>query len=121
MSNNIIGGTLEIEVNGKQVNAEGDFTINLGRNKNEAVTGPSGMYGFISTPQAPSLKGSIIKSDSTNIVEDILSIKGATIVATDATGKKYLFSDAMYCGDGEISPVEGKVQFEISSMQAEEV
>jgi hypothetical protein len=117
----LIAGALEITTNGKTVNAVGNFTLNLGRKKRDFLVGPDRVHGYSEKPQAPSIVGEIRDSDSLNVVNDILDLKDATVVAFVANSKKYMFEKATYTGDGNIETEEGKVQFQCGAMSATEV
>ena len=117
----LIAGKLEITQNGKTLNAVGSFTLNLGQPKREMLVGPDRVHGYSEMPQAPSISGEIRDSDSLSIVNDILNMKGATVVAAVANGKSYMFEEAVYTGDGNLETEEGKVQFEAGAESATEV
>jgi len=118
---NLIAGILEISVNGKNLNAIGSFTINLGQNKREGLAGPDRVHGYSEMPQVPSISGEIRDGDALSATNDILKMTGATIVATVANGKQYMFENAFYTGDGDIETEEGKIQFEAGAMSATEI
>lgn len=117
----IIAGHLEITVNGKVLNAIGNFTLNLGRPKREMMVGSDRVHGYSEMPQAPTISGEIRDGSALKVVNDILLMDDATIVAIAANGKKYLFESAVYTGDGAIETEEGKIKFECGAMSAEEI
>jgi hypothetical protein len=116
----LIAGFLEITYNGNVLNAVGNFTLNLGRPKREFLVGPDRVHGYSEMPQAPSISGEI--RDGSNLTaDDILLMDDATIVASVANGKQYMFEGATYTGDGNIETEEGKLQFEAGAMSATEI
>jgi len=117
----LIAGRLEITVNGKILNAIGNFTLNLGRPKREMQAGPDRVHGHSEMPQPPSISGEIRDGSALNATNDILDMNDATVVATVANGKKYMFERAVYTGDGNIETEEGKIQFEVGAMSAQEI
>ncbi len=118
---NLIAGILEISLNGKNLNAVGNFTLNLGQRKREFLTGPDRIHGYSEMPQVPSISGEIRDGDALSATNDILKMTGATIIATVANGKQYMFENAAYTGDGNIETEEGKIQFEAGAMSATEI
>jgi hypothetical protein len=117
----LIAGQLFITINGKTTNAVGSFTLNLGANKREGLAGPDRVHGYKEMPQVPGGKGEIRDSNSVRIVSEILNMTDATIVAKVANGKKYMYKNAWYSGDGDLDTEEGKIQFEWQSKTATEV
>lgn len=121
MANNLIAGYLEISLNGKTVNAVGSFKLNLGRRKRSWKTGPDRVHGYSEMPQVPSIVGSIRDGSALSVIDEILDMTDATIVATVANGKKYIFEEAAYDADGEIETEEGTVQFSAGAKSADEL
>lgn len=118
---NLIAGLLEIQINGTTYNAIGSFSLNLGANKREFLKGPDRVHGYSEMPQAPSISGEIRDGSALSVRNEILNLIDATVVATVANGKSYMFTEAAYTGDGTIETEEGKIQFECGAMSAEEV
>lgn len=118
---NLRAGKLNIQLNGRAVDAIGDFTLNLGAGKREPLVGPDRVHGYSEMPQAPSIKGEIRDGSALDVKNEILGMTDATITATVANGKTYMFSEAFYTGDGEIGTEEGKIQLECGAMDAEEI
>lgn len=116
----LIAGHLEITYNGNILNAVGNFTLNLGRPKREILVGPDRVHGYSEMPQAPTISGEIRDSDKLT-VDDILLMEDATVVATVANGKKYMYEGCTYTGDGNIETEEGKLQFECGGITATEI
>ena len=121
MAQDLIAGFLEITINGNILNAIGNFTINLGQPKREFLTGPDRVHGYSEMPQAPKISGEIRDGSALNATNEILNMVDATVVATVANGKKYMFERATYCADGNIETEEGKIQFEAGAMSAVEI
>ena len=121
MAGDLIAGRLDITINGNTVNAVGNFTLNLGQPKREFLVGPDRIHGYSEKPQPPKIAGEIRDGDALSVTNDILNMKDATVVAFAANGKKYMYENATYTGDGNIETEEGKVQFECGAMSATEI
>lgn len=116
-----VAGRMELTYNGKTVNAVGNFTFNLGQPKREGKVGPDRFHGYSEMPQIPSCNGEIRDGSALDVTNEILNMKGATLVLETANGKKYLFEDAFYTGDGNGETEEGKFQFETQAASATEL
>ncbi len=116
MANNRRAGVLQIQADGKIYDAAGDFSHNIGNDKNEALIGPSGVQGYKATPQVPFIEGDIRDSAELSLSE-LTGITDATIVLTQANGKQIMLQGAWYAGDGNVGTGEGTIasRFEANS------
>ena len=115
----LIGGILNLKVNGVLHVAKGDFTYNPGVPKHEAVMAASGaVAGFKLTPVAPFIEGEIIDTGDLD-VKAFLSTRDAVITLELVSGKVVVLSGAHSASDGDVSTAEGsiKVKFEGTDLQ----
>ena len=117
---NLRAGKMNLQINGKVYNAIGDFTLNLGQPKREELLGPDGMHGYSEMPQAARITGEIRDGDALNAKNEILNMTNGTVTVKHANGKTYMVEEAFYCGDGDMSTEEGKIQFECKGMSGDE-
>lgn len=117
---NLVGGIIELKVNGEIQNAKGNFKYNLGKQKREAIVGADRVHGYKGLPQAPYIEGEI--TDRSNLdVEAFLNIDNGTITLSLANGKVIVLKEAWYAADGDIETEEGNIQVRFEGMSAEEV
>jgi hypothetical protein len=115
-----IGGMIEVKADGELYSAKGNFTVNLGRPKRDAVVGSDRVHGYKEMPQAPSLEGAITDNEDLSL-DTLLNLKDATVTVRLANGKIIVFKDAFYSGDGNMTTEEGEIEFKVSAMSAEEI
>jgi hypothetical protein len=116
-----IAGVLELQVNGEIHAAKGDFTVNLGAHKRSGIKGSDGrLHGFREEPQLSYLEGKITVLGTT-VVSTILNLIDATATLKLANGKTYVFRNAYYAGDGNITTGEAEMDFRLECESAEEI
>lgn len=115
-----ISGLLEIKVNGEIHNVIGNWTYNLGSNKQEMQAGPDRVHGVKETPQVPFIEGEIRDRGDLNL-RTLTTLKNATITASLANGKIVVFKDACYAADGDVGTEEANIQARFEAFRAEEV
>lgn len=120
MPNRRVGGIIFLKRDGNLLQAKGEFTINLGVPKRDAVIGADEVHGFSEKPQAPSLTGAITDNNELD-VEAIMKIRDETVTIQLANGKTVIFREAFYAGDGNITTEEGEIEFMIQAISAEEI
>ncbi len=120
---NLIGGRLELAVDGEIYDAKGDFTYNLGADKREAVVGSDGVHGFKSSPQAPFIEGAITDRGTLDLAKVLRlgDAGGATATLALANGKTIVLREAWYAGDGNVTTAEGEIQLRLEGVSAQEV
>lgn len=115
-----IGGKIFIKANGFQYKAKGNWTYNLGKDKQEKIVGMDGVHGTKVTPQVPFIEGTI--TDSGNIsAEELLELSDATIILELANNKIISLSGADFAGEGNITTEEGEIEARFEGDQAEEI
>lgn len=115
-----IAGYFELKMNGSTLSARGDFTVNLGAPKREAVLGSRTVDGYTEKVQAPMIKGEITDFSDTHVNDDILLATDATVTIKAGNGKTYMLEEAWYSGDGEINVGTGTVQIEFTGVRGTE-
>ncbi len=120
MAGNKRAGILYFKRNGTILDAKGNFTYNLGRDKREAIVGADRVHGYKEAPQVAFVEGEITdKGDLT--VDDILNATDETITLELRNGKTVVFKDAWYAGDGNIQTEEANIQVRFEAKDAEEI
>jgi hypothetical protein len=121
MANNRRAGVMNLQVNGEVFDAVGSFTVNYGQPKREELVGPDRVHGYKELPQSPSCSGEIRDSKDVRLIDALLNATNATVTIKFANGKTFMMEEAYYCGDGNLETEEGKIQFEMKGMSAEEI
>lgn len=116
----LIGGLVQIKVDGVLYSAKGSFEYNLGAPKREAIVGHDGVHGYKALPQVPFIEGTI--TDHRDLSLEVLTrIQGATVTLDLANGKTIVLNDAWYAADGKGSSEEGELEFRFEGMSAQEI
>ena len=119
MANKRVGGIIEIKLDGRILDAKGDFTYNLGLPKREAVMGSDGVHGYKETPQVAFIEGIITDRDDLDL-KDLLASKEVTVTLTLANGKTIVLRDAWYANEGTGNTAEGEIPFRFESRSPSE-
>lgn len=120
MSNDVVGGIIELKLNGEIYLAKGNFTYNLGKPKYEPVIGADRVHGYKGTPQAARIEGEITDTSELD-VEKIVTVNNATATLSLENGKIIVLKNARYTGDGDIQTEEGNIQLVLHGLSAEEI
>jgi hypothetical protein len=116
---NLVGGTIFVRVNGKQLKAKGAFTINLGFSKNEMVLGHDGVHGPKSMPQIAKIEGAITH-DSTNFpLSELAAIANATVTVELADGRVATLREAWQTAELDLSTEEGEITVSFEGVGAD--
>lgn len=115
-----VGGIIQVEINGERQDAKGEWTYNLGRNKNTGVVGMDGVHGHMSEPQLPFIEGKITDRRTLDL-DGLLTIEDATVTLLPANGKRIVLRNAWYAGDGTVSTSEGEIEARFEGLSADEV
>ena len=114
-----IGGRVQLTIGGVRRRVKSAVTFNLGKDKNEMILGHDGPHGAKAMPQIPFLECEI-SLDATTRLEDLTGVFGEDVVLT-ASGRSYIWRDAIFAGDGSADSEEGAVQCRFESEIAEEL
>ena len=118
---NRIGGLTTLDIDGITYRVRGNASINLGQPKREGVAGLTGVEGYTEKPQVPTASCEITDTRDVSMKDNILNMTNSTVTFGFANGKQYFFEEAFYTGDGNIESEEGKLNFEMGAMFADEV
>lgn len=114
------GGIIQLTVGGVLYDCKGNFTANLGSDKNEMVIGSSGVTGFKSTPQPAFIEGLLTDRGGLS-VQQLTQMTDVTVHLKLATGKVVVLPNAVYTGDGNITTDEGEINVRFDSEVGEEI
>lgn len=103
-----IGGKLFISSNGVRLAAKGEWTVNPGVDKRDAVVGADQVHGYMEKPQVPSFEGAVTVMPDLD-VKALLNTKDATITLELANGKTPVLREAWYAGEGTFKTDEGEL------------
>lgn len=120
MSQNRVGGTIALKINGEIHNAKGAFTYNLGRPKRDAVVGHDRVHGFKEIPQVPFIEGEITDRLALDL-ESLVQGVDLTVILELANGKVISLRNAWFAGDGNVQTEEGNITARFEGMSADEV
>lgn len=120
MANQRRGGLIQIKVNGAIMDAKGDFTVNLGGPKREAIIGVDGIHGFKETIQVPFIEGAVTLAADTDI-DTLINLEDATIVSEESNGRTVVLQGAWYAGEGSWTTGEGELPVRFEGLQARKV
>lgn len=114
------GGIIYVKIDGKQVDAKGNFTYNLGVPKRDTIIGSDSVHGYKETPQAPFIEGEITDSASLDLAS-LLKTDGATITLELGNGKVIALREAWFAGEGTGNTDEGNIPVRFEGKSAEEI
>jgi hypothetical protein len=107
-------GIIYIFVDGIRFEAKGEFKINPGCNKRDNIIGADGHHGYKETPQGAYVEGAITDSYDLDTV-GLRQITNSTVVIQLINGKSWLFEDAWYSSEGDMSTDEGEIGLRFDS------
>ena len=120
MANNRRSGVLYVKVDGRQYDAKGSYTYNLGSPKREGIVGPDGVHGYKELPQIPYIEGEVVDEKDLDLKKFQL-LEDSTVTLELANGKQVVLRNAWYAADGTIGTEEANVQIRFEGLSAEEV
>ena len=120
MTQQRVGGIIELAVNGEVQQAKGAFTYNLGRSKREAVVGADGVHGYKEVPQVAFFEGAITDRQDLDL-DGLVTIRDATATLSLANGKIVALFHAWYAGEGTVNTEEGEIGVRFEGLDAEEL
>lgn len=118
MANDRVGGIIKFFVDGAIQQAKGEFTINDGSPKREAIMGVDGYHGHKAEPQPAMIQGSITVGPDTDI-KAIKAITDAQIQIDLANGQTYVQPNSAYTGEGNYTTGEGELGVEFKARKGE--
>lgn len=120
MSNLRRAGTIYLKVDGRQYDAKGSFTYNLGVEKRTAIVGADRVHGYSAMPQAPFVEGIVTDAGDLDL-EQLLKADGVTLTLELANGKTVVLRDAWYAGEGNVTTEQGEIAVRWEGIAAQEV
>lgn len=102
------GGIIQVQANGKIYDAKGNYTYNLGRPVREAIVGADRPHGYKETPQVGFIEGEITDRSDLDL-DELVTLKDATVTLELANGKVIVARDAYYAGEGTGNTEEGNI------------
>jgi len=115
------GGIITLQTNGKVMDAVGDFTVNYGQPKREALVGADRVHGYKETPQVASISGAIRDDTDLDIINDILNFTDGTVTLKLSNGKTAMVEDAFYALEGDMTTEEGQIPVKFEGRSGTEV
>lgn len=120
MSSQRRGGIIQLQVAGELQDAKGDFTVNIGRPKREAIIGADTVHGYKEVPQVAFIDGEITDRGTLDL-EKLVTVVDATVTLETATGKVYVLRNAWYAGEGTLNTGEGNIPVRFEGQSGEEI
>lgn len=120
MAGNKRAGILYFKKGGTVLDAKGNFTYNLGRNKREMIIGADRVHGHKEMPQAPRIEGEITDKGDLDVAQ-ILDTEDETLTLELRNGKTIVLKEAVYTGDGDIGTEEANIQVVFHGTSCEEI
>ncbi len=114
------GGVIYFSIDGRQYDAKGNFTYNLGGEKREAIVGADAVHGYKAMPQVARIEGEITDGSDVALAK-LIALDGVTVTLELANGKVVVLRDAWYAADGDGQTEEGNIQVLFHGKSAEEV
>lgn len=121
MNNDARAGTIWVQYDGNKLEAKGEYTIQPGQPKRDAILGADGVHGYKETPQVAYIEGATTDHKDLDTVA-LRNIVDATVTMRLLNGKTWVLDHAWYAGEGTMTTGEGEigVRFE-SSYPAKEI
>ena len=120
-TNNRRAGIIYVKVDGKQYDAKGAYTYNLGKPKRDAIIGADGVHGYKETPQVAFIEGAVTDSDELDLAT-LVTADNVTVTLELNNGKIITLSRAWFAGDGTASTEEAEIPIRFESKsRAQEV
>jgi hypothetical protein len=101
-------GLIWVKVNGKQIEAKGEFTVQPGQPKRDAIIGADGIHGYKETPQVAYVEGAITDSPELDSVA-LRQATNATVTTELNNGKTWILDDAWYASEGSMTTGESEI------------
>ena len=113
-----IGGRVAIRVNGRTIEAPGEFTLRIGQPVRTAALGPNGPVGYLEEPGTAMISGPLYYLKLTaDELDTLLRGEEQTVQLDLATGKQFVLENAWFSGEGEIDVAAGTMAAEWTGRQ----
>ena len=117
-SQNRVGGTIYLRIDGVLLQAKGNFEIDPGYPKRDDVVGASAVHGYSEKFKAPKIKGAIT-DDPTLDWSALMTADGVTATLELSNGKAFSLFEAWWSADGKITTEEGEIEAEWTGKHGE--
>ena len=114
----LVGGMLYLEVDGRRIDAKGEFTYGLGRPKRTPIIGSDSVHGWSTEVQVPYIEGAVTVTRETDEVA-ICELESATATLQLQNGKVFVLSQACYAGEGAIKTKESEMGLRLEGLRGE--
>ncbi|WP_024340984.1 phage tail tube protein [Bradyrhizobium japonicum] len=119
-TSNRIGGVLSIRVDGRQLEARGNFSVTPSKFKRTGIAGQDFVHGYVEEPIVPSIKGDLSIGNQLSMV-DLENITNATVQCALANGVTYVLTEAWTTSAFAIDAHDGKVEVTFEGVTCEEI
>ena len=109
-----------MRVNGRTIQAKGEFTYHLGTENRTTVKGADRIHGYSSEPGEPMIEGALTDEPGLDL-KAMFEVRDATVTLELLNGKTIVLRDAWYAGDGTIKTGEGEASLKFVGLSAQEV
>jgi hypothetical protein len=120
MSEGQITGKATVKVDGEELLADVDATLNVGGVSRQAVMGPHGVQGFQESPEAPALSTTVRHTAKTDLIA-LGKITGATVLFETDTGDTYMLRRAFVTDTIELGSGNGNVRLNWGAFGVERI
>ena len=103
-TNNRRAGIIYVKVDGRQYDAKGAYTYNLGKPKRDAIIGSDGVHGYKETPQVAFIEGAVTDSDDLDLAS-LVTADNVTVTLELNNGKTIFYN-----GREVVNPTENRVE-----------
>ena len=114
MDRNRRAGLIWVNVNGGQIEAKGEFTIQPGQPLRSGIIGADGIHGYAETPQVSYIEGALTDGPELDSVA-LRQTTNATVTLELNNGKTWVFEDAWYAGEGAMTTSESEIAVRFES------
>jgi len=98
-----VGGTVYVQIDGRQVAAKGNWTFNIGNPKQEQQ-----QHGITSMWQPSKLEGVITDVEEEDM-DALTQLQGATLTLELQNGKTWVMREGSFTGDGDATTEAGEI------------
>jgi hypothetical protein len=114
------GGVAYLKANAQQFDLHGNLTVSIGGTEQETIVGMDGHIGYIEKPVAPFLECDLTDSGGLSL-EDLGSIRDASITVELNNGKVYAFQEAWVMKTPELNVADARMTVRFEAVRAQEI
>lgn len=113
-------GIIQLQSQGEIMDARGNFSYNLGREKRESIVGADRIHGYKAMPQPAFIEGEITDRGTLDL-EKLVTGEDLTITLQLANGKVIVLREAFFAAEGTGNTEEANIQVRWEGASGEEV